>query len=890
MNKNLKLSDLEILLKTLIGEEYQLFVFDPYLKLESDTVFNLKKSNENAPLVLVNLANEIVGYKNMDLSEFDYIFDFENKNTNTSFKTTEFSFVANNDGSMRWVYPKTNRSASFLNFYNASTVKSKLISRGIKTAFKLGLSGLVSKSSFSILHKKELKPNRDYVLIPHKTYSIFTGTAGLNRTAIIELSKKGKSSHFIKVPIAKTSERLVNTEAKVLKSLEGKFNTFKIPQVYKVDGLNECVTSNEQIDNKRRSNDLKDQHFVALSEMLVKTFGKSKIEDCTIYKNGLNNISFIKEYGKTARHQRVVRLLRNLMKQLDPSQEIVTSMAHGDFTPWNMFVNDKELYVYDWELSRNEFSSLFDLFHFHFQTGILIDRTNLKTVLKRIENSLKNPLIQKQVNKHSIDVEVALKLYLLGVVSYYEALYLKQGKHSVQNEWQFNMWEEALLHLNRNEKMEHSKNCREDFILEFGNRLEKTPYAMLKMIEEDWDQVSTSSDLDIAMLKGDIDSVKDFAVKHPLVVKSIVKDKSFMTIVQLFFRDGTFLSIDLIHQFKRKTLDMFPSSLMFKHRRKTGGNVYKPSLKNDFEYSFLFYTLNGADTPQKYQEFYSQKITYPEQDTILHYLNNKYGLKAKAFVDLFVYSNEFRQKLINELIDRDENRGLSRIKNNYNYFIDTLRDLKLNKGMIITFSGVDGAGKTTVISNFKKLIEEKYRKDVVLVRHRPGLLPILSAVKHGKEKAEEEAGTKLPRQGKNKNIISSLLRFGYYFTDYLFGQFYIYFKYVLRGKVVLYDRYYFDFINDAKRSNIVLNRKFVKSLYALVWKPDLNFFLYADSDVILKRKQELEAEDIDLLTSRYQELFDGFNKNQTKGTYVAIQNHDFNDTMWAVESTYRKVS
>ena len=61
-------------------------------------------------------------------------------------------------------------------------------------------------------------------------------------------------------------------------------------------------------------------------------------------------------------------------------------------------------------------------------------------------------------------------------------------------------------------------------------------------------------------------------------------------------------------------------------------------------------------------------------------------------------------------------------------------------------------------------------------------------------------------------------------------------------------------------------------------------------EVILKRKQELKAQDIDVLTSRYQELFDGFNKRQTKGMYVAIQNHDFKDTMNAVESTFRKVS
>ena len=841
MKENLRLSDLDILLKTLIGEEYQLFVFDPYLKLESDIAFDLKKTNEKAPLVLVNLAGEIVGYKNMDLTEFDYIFDFENQNTNPNFKKTTFSYIANNDGSMRWVYPKENKSASFLNFYNASTLKAKLMSQSIRTAFFLGMGSLVAKSKFTILHKKELKPNKDYALLAHKTYSIFTGTAGLNRTALIELSTKGQSTHFIKIPIAKTSQKLIAKETEVLQQIKGKFKTFKIPQVFSVSNLNECVTTNEELKNKTRSNDLLKPHFEALNELLVKTAESKSIEACSVYQNGKNNVAFIEAHAKTPRHERMVRLLKGVMEQLNPEDEIVTSMAHGDFTPWNMFVNESELYVYDWELARKNFSPLFDLFHFHFQTGILVEKIALSVILNKIEKSLSNPTLQKQINKLNIDTDVALKLYLLGVVSYYEALYLKQGTHSLQNQWQFRMWEEALLYLNRNKEMKQSINCREEFILELGNRLEKTPYAMLKMVEEEWTKISESSDLDIAVLKGDVNSIKSFSVKHPLVIKSIVKEKSFMTIIQLFFRDGTFLSIDLIHQFKRKTLDMFASSLMFKNRRRTGGNVYKPSLKNDFEYSFLFYTLNGADTPQKYQDFYNQKITHPEQDTILHYLNNKYGLKAKTFKSLFNYSSEFRQQLMQELIDRDENRGWNRLKNNYNYLLDTIRDLKLNKGMIITFSGVDGAGKTTVISNFKKLIEEKYRKDVVLVRHRPGLLPILSAVKHGKEKAEKEAGIKLPRQGKNKNIISSLLRFGYYFTDYIIGQFYIYFKYVLRGKVVLYDRYYFDFINDAKRSNIVLNRKFVKSLYALVWKPDLNFFLYADSGSYSQKKARVKS-------------------------------------------------
>jgi hypothetical protein len=110
------------------------------------------------------------------------------------------------------------------------------------------------------------------------------------------------------------------------------------------------------------------------------------------------------------------------------------------------------------------------------------------------------------------------------------------------------------------------------------------------------------------------------------------------------------------------------------------------------------------------------------------------------------------------------------------------------------------------------------RKRVVVIRHRPSLLPILSAWSKGKTAAEKEAAETLPRQGQNKSFFSSVFRFSYYYTDYLFGQFYVYFKHVLRGDVVLYDRYYFDFINDSLRSNITLPKWILKSGYTFLLK------------------------------------------------------------------------
>jgi thymidylate kinase len=95
----------------------------------------------------------------------------------------------------------------------------------------------------------------------------------------------------------------------------------------------------------------------------------------------------------------------------------------------------------------------------------------------------------------------------------------------------------------------------------------------------------------------------------------------------------------------------------------------------------------------------------------------------------------------------------------------------------------------------------------------------------------------------------------------------------------LYDRYYFDFIIDSKRSNIKLPKGFLKFGYYFVIKPEVNIFLYASPDIILSRKQEMNEQDIKLLTSEYKDLFDEFSKSYKKQKYLSINNTDIEQTL-----------
>ena len=153
-----------------------------------------------------------------------------------------------------------------------------------------------------------------------------------------------------------------------------------------------------------------------------------------------------------------------------------------------------------------------------------------------------------------------------------------------------------------------------------------------------------------------------------------------------------------------------------------------------------------------------------------------------------------------------------------------------------------------------------------------------SSYVYGKAQAEKRAATRLPRQGNNSSKFKSFLRFAYYYMDYIFGRSYIFFKYQIRNYIVLYDRYYFDFIVDGKRTNIEMDEDVPKWLYRFVQKPKLNFFLYAPVDVILQRKKELEPEAIRSLTQGYQSVFNEFGKTYPQ-EYHSIKNIEKEETL-----------
>lgn len=317
--------------------------------------------------------------------------------------------------------------------------------------------------------------------------------------------------------------------------------------------------------------------------------------------------------------------------------------------------------------------------------------------------------------------------------------------------------------------------------------------------------------------------------------------------------------------------------------------VYIPDLRFDLEYTLLFYYLNNSDIPLRYEHYFGE-YGVNERNRALRYLNYKYNLEIQEFSDLF-RPEKTQSKLINQVRVRNRKNLKLALKSNINYLMDTAKSLIKPTQITISFSGVDGVGKSSVIEQVKKEIKDKYRLESVVLKHRPRVLPILSSFKHGSiEKAEELATETVPQKEVKTSRFSGLVRFSYYYLDYLLGSLIVSVKYRSRGKVVIYDRYYFDFINHQEKSNLRLNKNVAKLFYRFIAKPKLNVLLHAPSEKIYERKQELDIDSIERLNHGYRSLFKELSGKYKRSNYVIKANNDLQDTVDSILEEVRKVA
>ena len=165
--------------------------------------------------------------------------------------------------------------------------------------------------------------------------------------------------------------------------------------------------------------------------------------------------------------------------------------------------------------------------------------------------------------------------------------------------------------------------------------------------------------------------------------------------------------------------------------------------------------------------------------------------------------------------------------------------------MIITFSGPDGSGKTSIIKNIKEALEGQ-GQNYVHKHHRPMILPNLGYfLGRGARDLPNSDGIYSPHSGDETTMVSSFLRLSYYWLDYFLGL-----RLKLVKQSIVYDRYYFDFFIDGERSKVSHFSNFYHRLFSII-PSDLNFLILASPHQMVSRKGELSLEKAEELRLRY---------------------------------------
>jgi thymidylate kinase len=407
----------------------------------------------------------------------------------------------------------------------------------------------------------------------------------------------------------------------------------------------------------------------------------------------------------------------------------------------------------------------------------------------------------------------------------------------------------------------------------------QTEYVLLKHITPRMEEHDAHSDLDILLHQKVTPALTQFINDYKDIEFVRWQTWSDRTAAFIFFKSGEFLQLDFLRHLARKSLVYLPTRIVLANKKLNSEGIVVSNDRCILEHAILFHFLNNSGLSAKYLNYY-HGFERKDQQLLTDQYNFKYGLELIDLSELAHFDKKIKQSFLNYIKAQPENSFIkSKIR-----FVSYLKNSVLNNffhfnGQVITFSGVDGAGKSTILSAVKSHLEIDYRQTVVVLRHRPGLLPILSAWTKGKAQAESEAAAKLPHSGKNSSVLSASLRFLYYFSDYLIGQFWVWAKYQTRGKIVLYDRYYYDFMADKQRSNVAQLPNWLTSFcFKFIRRPDLNVFLYTDKDRILSRKKELSPETIITLTENYRSLFNQLGQKSPE-SYLQIENIDLQVTL-----------
>lgn len=350
--------------------------------------------------------------------------------TETKDRYVRFS---NSDGKA-WVVPTKNMRTA-LNIYQPSGVRGRLVklllpylhwSTAVQNRIKARRLQIKLDSSISELLRRVL-------VVESFEFSIFEGTPSTHQKVTIQISQGDKILAYCKLSSNKSVESLFRHEQHILTTLHQK-GVRNIPEPLYCGAVNQSNNTIAFIQSTTKTNHSVISHAWQSEhdKFLQRLHNSTKVRLPFSQSDFARSISVLEGYLPSLQevNAELIRQAITSVRSYYGDGEVEFSAHHGDFTPWNTFLEDDKLFVFDWEYSSLSYPPYLDRFHFVTQTAIFARRVSAEELISEFKG------------EEIANFDISYTSYLLDVMSRY--IDRERGTLSDHTKRMLSIWSDLL--------------------------------------------------------------------------------------------------------------------------------------------------------------------------------------------------------------------------------------------------------------------------------------------------------------------------------------------------------------------------------------------------------------------------------------------------------------
>lgn len=327
-----------------------------------------------------------------------------------------FYRLQNNDGKV-WFLPSKNLKTA-LQIYQPSGKTGKILKNFLPWLHKIRL--VRNKLNIS---QENLELNKELLDITKKVfktdkvhYSLFCGTPSVHQKITIQFFMDNNILGYCKISENPDVKSLFLHENKILDTLKD-LNVSGIPLcLYCREKNNQgiFIQSTKKTSHSYSPSYWTPLHSQFIEELRVKTIKPVLFEESDLYsslKSLKSNINLLPPQFADIISSHLDKVIT---EHIGKTMEY--SAFHADFTPWNMFIDKGQIFVFDWEYAQLTYPPLLDKYHFHIQQMIHVKHWEPEKIMEELKK------------EEWVNIE-QLRLYLLDIIS----RFVGRGKGSIDD-------------------------------------------------------------------------------------------------------------------------------------------------------------------------------------------------------------------------------------------------------------------------------------------------------------------------------------------------------------------------------------------------------------------------------------------------------------------------